>query len=91
MEGVMRESDKRPAEWRFVTLTETRRGKFNVCLPYTYSRIDRGILKAMKVDPETKTEGLSLKAATELGWTVERWIRVQEGAAEPKGLRRKGV
>lgn len=86
----MRESEKRPVEWRHVTLVEPKRGKFTVCLPYTYSSIDRGILRAMKLDPETKTAGLTLKQAVELGAQVEAWIRVQEGS-DPKGQKRKGV
>lgn len=87
---MMKESEKRPAQWQHVTLTEPRKGKFTVCLPYTYSSIDRGILRAMKLDVETKTTGLTLKAATELGEQVEAWIRVQEGNADPKSRRRRG-
>lgn len=87
---VSRESDQRPAEWQWVTLVEQRKGRFMVCLPVTGSPIDRGILAAMKLDLKTKTSGLTLKAAIELGWLVEEWRSFQEKRAKPEGKQRKG-
>jgi hypothetical protein len=73
----MKESPLRPALWRRVTLTDAGPGKFNVCLAYTYSRIDKGILALIKLPADTPTENLSLKAAIKLGMKIEEYIQSQ--------------
>lgn len=64
--------------WKWVEVVEQKRGRFALRLPITGSRVDQGVLRAMKLDPATKTEGLTRRQAEDLAAKVEAWRCVQE-------------
>lgn len=75
--GELRESDKRPVGWRYVTLMEPTPGRFDVVLPVSRMPITRLDLLAAKL-PEQSTRGLPLSDAVALGELIEKFRFSQE-------------